>query len=1513
MSSIHPQFNNSEYAVGWIAALPHERAAAESMLDEKHAPPQSKNPQDPNIYTLGSIDGPNGKHNVVIASLPVGRYGTTAAATAAAGMLASFPQIKFGLMVGIGSGIPSDDNDIRLGDVVVSKPEGSFGGVRQYDCGKATAQGFEERGDLNSPPSVLLNAVSALQSKHERAGSDIPGLLDAICSKYPLMSNPRQGAGYVYQGSEHDRLFDPDYEHPNGKRNCHECDASRQLERPERANLDPYIFYGTIASGNRVVKNARRRDIFPQCLCFETEAAGLMNDFPCLVIRGICDYCDSHKNVQWQRYAAATAAAYAKELMQITDVEDVQNASEARTLTSEMREIKVTPQKNEQRVPELEDRRCRKIIGAPDPVADKKRIEEAEGGLLEGSYHWVLNHDEFKRWRNSDYDQILWIKGNPGKGKTMLICGIIDELSKEAINGSNIAYFFCQANSNRINNATAVLWGLISMLVQQQSSLISHIPDDLSENKNAWVQVCDVLLDILGDEALGITYLIIDALDECIADVDELLRFLEKHSSSYPHVKWVVSSRDWQNIRETLEIITPVKIDLELHEHSLSDAVQFFIEHKVKELSDREGYTEEQKRNVQNHLELNAKGTFLWVALICKQLYEASKRYPERDLRALPVDLDDMYHRMLSNIHDSKYRDDAQLCISLLGIVTTVYRPITLDEIPLFLDLHGNTTGNKFDDDELIEIVGLCGPFLTLQQRTITLVHQSAQDFLQERVYQKIHPDGEQKTHYSIFSGSLKAIHSTLKRNIYKLNDPAISINEVKRPDPDPLATIGYACIYWVDHLQEYSQRKSPTPTKNEQLQDLNPLRSFMCNDLLHWIEALGLLRSLSAGATSMLKLESLLKKITRDADLIARVQDAYRFIIHNKMMIDNHPLQVYSSAVFFTPRGTITRNQFETNELGWLSTNEVVEEGWGQCLQTLVGNGIHMNSVVFSSSGTLLASGHAGGAIKIWDPRSGQCLRTFKGQGDSVYSLVFSHDDAWLVSGGSAFEIWQTHSWQCLQTFDRCHDPVRSVALSPSGKLLASGNEKGTIHIWDTDRWQCLQTLETHRYPVNSVAFSPDGTLLASGKDLDLSPEPCRLPGIIHIWDTSTWQCLQTLESHRYPVTAVAFSPNGKLFVSGRGGGFNGGSGNVQIWDVENWHSLQQFDDLARVTSVAFSNDGSKLASGFQEGDIRVWDTHSWQCLQTFKDNQNWTTSVAFSNDGAQLAAGSMDSNIRLWDMQSNLSLQSIDCHHDRIGSVEFSPDGALFASTSTDGTIKIWDAYSGQCLQTIEDQCVGYVPVAFSPDGLLFISGDEKGTIKVWEPHSWRCLKTLENNSGFVCSIAFSPDGMLLVCGYDTGVIKVWDPRTWKCLRILEAGGNYVRTINSVVFSPDNTLLACLTYFLSSGIENVINIWDLRNGDRLKTIWCQDEPIISLIFSPDGALRGSDCSKLPSKTMKVWDILNWHRLRTREADGSDVMKLDVTKPYVQINRGSSILPSPGDPTCSLTDPESRSAQGFG
>lgn len=305
------------YTVGWIAALPLELSAAVSLLDELHDAPtdwnQPKN--DETDYTWGRI----GDHNIILAALS--QYGDTHAVAAAIRMRNSFSNILFGLMVGVGAGVSSAQNDIRLGDVVISKPGDSSGGVVKYDMIKHEEDKKGQRprliGTLNKPPEVLLQAVVKLQRKVEMFEIRIPSILASIDEKM------RVEGGYRYQGAENDRLFKDARPHPEGQEDCSKCkrrwEKTRRIPDKDRSK-GPQLFFGTIASGNTVVKSAKRRAeivklVGKDTMCIEMEAAGLMDVIPCLVIRGICDYADSHKNKRWQNYAAATAAATAKELL----------------------------------------------------------------------------------------------------------------------------------------------------------------------------------------------------------------------------------------------------------------------------------------------------------------------------------------------------------------------------------------------------------------------------------------------------------------------------------------------------------------------------------------------------------------------------------------------------------------------------------------------------------------------------------------------------------------------------------------------------------------------------------------------------------------------------------------------------------------------------------------------------------------------------------------------------------------------------------------------------------------------------------------------------------------------------------------------------------------------------------------------------------------------------------------------------------------------------------------------
>jgi nucleoside phosphorylase len=304
---------HKDYTVGWVCALPIELAAAKTMLDETDLPlPQVSS--DSNCYTLGRV----GNHNVVIACLPVGQLGNNSAATVAAQMKYSFASIRFGLLVGIGGGVPIK-NDIRLGDVVVSKPGSNSGGVVQYDFGKTVQGGrFVHTGALNAPPAILLTALATLQSNHM--------LGEIKMGQYLSQISPQAQQIFKYVGVKQDRLFNSEYGHIDEDSTCDRCDESQLTKRHFRPSTNPVVHYGTIASANQLMTDGPMRDRLAgqfKILCFEMEAAGLMNNFPCVVIRGICDYADSHKNKLWQPYAAATAAAYAKELLSVIASEKV--------------------------------------------------------------------------------------------------------------------------------------------------------------------------------------------------------------------------------------------------------------------------------------------------------------------------------------------------------------------------------------------------------------------------------------------------------------------------------------------------------------------------------------------------------------------------------------------------------------------------------------------------------------------------------------------------------------------------------------------------------------------------------------------------------------------------------------------------------------------------------------------------------------------------------------------------------------------------------------------------------------------------------------------------------------------------------------------------------------------------------------------------------------------------------------------------------------------------------------
>ncbi|KAL1641203.1 hypothetical protein SLS61_010182 [Didymella pomorum] len=1104
------------------------------------------------------------------------------------------------------------------------------------------------------------------------------------------------------------------------------------------------------------------------------------------------------------------------------------------------------------------DNKCMEDLRATDPHDDKKRIEQTKGGLLRDSYCWILANEDFQQWRKSLHSQLLWIKAEPGKGKTMLLCGIIDELRGSIPETALLSYFFCQATDSRINSATAVLRGLLYMLMDQQPSLITHVREkhdhagkSLFEDPNAWEALTEIFVDVLQDPCLATTYLIIDALDECVTDLPKLLDFIARHSSVSSRVKWIVSSRNWPDIEERLERAdNKVRLSLELNAESVSMAVSIFIEQKVSQLAQQRKYDKRTRDAVLDHLASNANNTFLWVALVCQNLEATSKRNVLKKLNLFPPGLNSLYERMIQQISKS---DDAKLCKQMLASIALVYRPITLAELTALVEQLEDIAD---DPESLREIIGLCGSFLTLREETVYFVHQSAKDFLLARAAEEVFPSGREDVHYTIFVRSLELLSRTLQRDMYGLEALGYPAEDIKQPDLDPLAASRYSCMYWVDHLCDSNPKSSASYVNS--LQDGGSIDVFIREKYLYWLEGLSLCKSIPKGVVSMAKLWSL--------------------------------VQAYASALLFSPAGSLIRRLFQHEELRWITIKPAMGDNWSACLQTLEGHSGYVPSVAFSHDSTRLASGSSDSTVKIWDASSGACLQTLKGHSDRVWSVAFSHDSTRLASGSddNTVKIWDASSGTCLQTLKGHSDRVRSVAFSHDSTRLASGSDDNTVKIWDASGGACLQTLDGHSSNVQSVAFSHDSTRLASGSD----------DNTVKIWDASSGVCLQTLKGHSDWVHSVAFSHESTRLASASR------DCTVKIWDASSGTCLQTLKGHSdRVWSVAFSHDSTRLASGSDDNTVKIWDASSGACLQTLEGHRTRVRSVAFSHDSTRLASGSSDSTVKIWDASGGACLQTLDGHSSNVGSVAVSHDSTRLASGSMDRTVKIWDASSGAYLQTLKGHSDWVYSMAFSHDSTRLASASRDCTVKIWDASSGACLQTLDGHSSNVQSVAFSHDSTRLASGSSDSTVKIWDASSGTCLQTLKGHSDWV---HSVAFSHDSTRLA------SASRDCTVKIWDASSGACLQTLDGHSSHVQSVAFSHDSTRLASGSM---DRTVKIWDASSGACLQTLSTSNTlHNLSFDLTGLFLHTEFGYiATSSSTASSTVNITEPQCLQNLGAG
>ncbi|KAM6486673.1 nucleoside phosphorylase domain-containing protein [Trichoderma sp. SZMC 28011] len=579
---------HNDYTVGWICALPKEQTAAIAMLDHRHADLQ-KPPNDQNTYTLGSISS----HNIVIACLPKGKTGTNSAATVAAWMVSTFPFIKVGLLVGIGGGVPPK---VRLGDVVVSTPTGQFPGVIQWDFGKAKEGGkFKRIGSLNNPPTPLLTALTKLETEHDLNGSKISEYLDQLKEKWPRLASK-----YLRSQRHEDLLFRSDYQHVSEntsydntsgledsaeEENCEFCDRSQVVKKKPR---DMRVHYGLIASGNQLIKDATLRnklnkDLDNQVLCIEMEAAGLMNDFPCIVIRGICDYADSHKNNAWQKHAAAAAAAFAKELLSYVQAADVKRERPAKDVLEQvLGTISKVEENTSQTRAKLEVIENIKILDWITPTDYGLQQSDYFQRRQPGTGRWLLDSGKFQSWITG-CKQTLFCPGMPGAGKTILTSIVVDYLvSKFRLGDVGIAYIYCNFHRHHEQNTGDLLASILKQLVETQSLLPECVKDLYESHQSRRTrpsvdELHKTLRSIIASYSK--VFIIVDALDECQTSNNTRIKFLFKlfDIQDESHINIFATSRPIPEIYKKFKESTVIEV------RARTDDVRNYLESQISQ------------------------------------------------------------------------------------------------------------------------------------------------------------------------------------------------------------------------------------------------------------------------------------------------------------------------------------------------------------------------------------------------------------------------------------------------------------------------------------------------------------------------------------------------------------------------------------------------------------------------------------------------------------------------------------------------------------------------------------------------------------------------------------------------------------------------------------------------------------------------------------------------------------------------------------------------------------------
>ncbi|KAL4864042.1 hypothetical protein BDV12DRAFT_205946 [Aspergillus spectabilis] len=1112
------------------------------------------------------------------------------------------------------------------------------------------------------------------------------------------------------------------------------------------------------------------------------------------------------------------------------------------------------------------DRICLRALRCPDSLAVKNRLKESKDRLVHQSIEWILEDSQYKDWANGDEVGLLWIKGGAGKGKTMLSIGLIEQLARARAQDEStvVIYSFCQNADYELNTLEAILKGLILQLANQQPELKESlrrrwdtIQESFSEDVTSWQSLWNILFEMLARCKYSRVYMVVDALDECQDDdVVDFLKSIVRKGLDHPgKIKWMLTSRPWDGAERVLlagQDQVQINLDGEHNSQSVSGAVEAYITSKVEELSRQHKYGATLKSEIEAELTERSEGTFLWVSLVCKALESVCRDNALSIVQSLPPGLHAFYDRVLNQLNQGELAE-VQKCMRLLKAMMTVYRPLKVAEV-------ASVIGLTDDEDIIRALVDCCASFIRLREDHIEFVHQSARDYLAGENGLSILDSRGRFGHEEIVLACLSYLSECLKPNLVDLPRPDSTRDSLEglenKPKNGILSRVDYAAMFWVSHLKN---------TSNDS--DKSQASVFLNTKLLEWLECLSLLDRLPKAIDALRALEEILKLAKVDCQALAFVQDAMRFLLRHYHTLSHWPLQIYSSAIIFSPESSVVKGENFDKVPAWLGTAPPMEDSWTPMIQALAGHLDTVRIITFSPDGKQIASGSADGIIKLWDTVTGSLLHTLSDHYERITAMAFLPDSKLLMSGAydSSVKLWDTttgdrQAWLYLEGPDKRDGGPRmphALAFSADRKQIAAvgyDHDDEFIMLFDAATGDLQKILTDHSDGPIAMAYSADDMQLVGGY----------YDGTVRLWDPATGDLHKTLVGHTDRVWNVAFSPDGKQIVSIS-------QKTINLWDAATG-DLQKTLAYPYAQEVGFSPDSTQIAACFRDGMI-FWDA-AGDIQKTLACQLGIVTSMAFSPDGKQIVTGSTDTTIRRWDITIDAT-QNVVGHSGRVVTVAISPDGQVIASGSADKTIKLWYPATGDLEQTLTGHQKTVFAVVFSPDNKQLASCSDEA-VHLWDGAIGEPQNSLRSDDNF-STIAFSPDSKLLATGHKHGRIRLWDPATGELKMTLAGHINKLASlagleneweetkVTILAFSPDGKLIA------SASEDRGIKLWDAQTGDLKKTLECNYESIItaatvalttgahrnatiiSVTFSPDSQQIAAVCD---DQTIKVWKV---------------------------------------------------------